>query len=170
MSNLPDWQNWSRIALKVGLYNLGSLHFPCLNYHLTFSHIQIVIHTFRLRNNVSNETYRPNLCPLMHAPMITPVGVRMFRPVNQSSSSKDQSKGQKINKDGTQLDPIPLSYAELFPKLLEKGLIELVHLPSLRPLFSKWYKADAHCDYHAGNHGHSLENCTAFKYKVQESV
>ena len=44
-------------------------------------------------NNVSNETYRPNLCPSMHAPMITPAGVRMSQPVNQSSKSMDQPKG-----------------------------------------------------------------------------
>ena len=44
-------------------------------------------------NNVSNETYRPNLCPSMHAPMITPAGVRMSQSVNQSSKSMDQPKG-----------------------------------------------------------------------------
>ena len=44
-------------------------------------------------NNVSNETYRPNLCPSMHAPMITLAGVRMSQPVNQSSKSMDQPKG-----------------------------------------------------------------------------
>ena len=27
-------------------------------------------------NNVSNETYHPNLCPSMHAPVIMPTGVR----------------------------------------------------------------------------------------------
>ena len=65
------------------------------------------------------------------------------------------------------MDPIPLSYTELFPKLLENGFIEPIRLSSLRPPFPKWYKADASCDYHAGNPGHSLENCTALKYKVQ---
>ena len=122
---------------------------------------------FSAANNVSNRAYHPNLCLSMQAPMTKPAGVRMSRPVNQSSSLRDQPKGQKISKDRTRLDPIPLSYTELFPKLLEKGLIEPIHLPSLRPPFPKWYKADARCDYHAGNSGHSLENCTALKYKVQ---
>ena len=53
---------------------------------------------------------------------------------------------------------------------MEKGLIEPIRLPSLRPPFPKWYEADVHCDYHAGNPGHSLENCTALKYKVQELI
>ena len=117
-------------------------------------------------NKVSNKTYRPNLCPSMHALVTTLAGVKMSWPVNQSSSSRDQPKGQKVNKDRTRLDPIPLSYAELFPKLLEKGLIESIHLSPLRPPFPKWYKADAHCDYHARNPGHSLENCSILKYKV----
>ena len=65
---------------------------------------------------------------------------------------------------------IPLSYTELFPKLLEKGLIEPIRLSPLKPPFPKWYKADARCDYHARNPGHSLENCTALKYKVQELI
>ena len=72
--------------------------------------------------------------------------------------------------DRTRLDLIPFSYTELFPKLIEKSLIEPIHLPSLKPLFPKWYKVNACCDYHAGNLGHSLENCTTLKYKVQELV
>ncbi|MCI97752.1 hypothetical protein A2U01_0119053, partial [Trifolium medium] len=26
------------------------------------------------------------------------------------------------------------------------------------------------CDYHAGSSGHNVENCRAFKYKVQELI
>ena len=94
----------------------------------------------------------------------------MSQPINQSNNLRDQPKGQKVNNDRTRLDLIPLLYIELFPKLLEMGLIELVHLPPLKLPFPKWYKADARCDYHGGNPGHSLENCTAFKYKVQELI
>ena len=44
-------------------------------------------------NNVSNDTHHPNLCPSMHAPVIMPAGVRMSRPINKSSNSRDQPKG-----------------------------------------------------------------------------
>ncbi|XP_017984304.1 PREDICTED: uncharacterized protein LOC108663599 [Theobroma cacao] len=37
----------------------------------------------------------------------------------------------------------------------------------LRPPFPKWYDPNAHCDYHFGIQGHSTENCTALKHKVQ---
>ena len=53
---------------------------------------------------------------------------------------------------------------------MEKGLIELIRLPLLRPLFPKWYKDDTCCDYHVGNPGHSLKNWTTFKYKVQKLI
>ncbi|EOY09138.1 Uncharacterized protein TCM_024532 [Theobroma cacao] len=39
-----------------------------------------------------------------------------------------------------------------------------VHFNSLKPLYPKWYDANAHCDYHYGIQGHSTENCTAQKY------
>ncbi|XP_017985253.1 PREDICTED: uncharacterized protein LOC108663874, partial [Theobroma cacao] len=40
----------------------------------------------------------------------------------------------------------------------------------LRPPFPKWYNPNAHCDYHFGIQGHSTENCTALKYKVQALI
>ena len=88
----------------------------------------------------------------------------------RSSQGKGKRNACKSRKNASELDPIPLSYTELFLKLLEKGLIEPIRLPSLRPPFPKWYKADARCDYHAGNPGYSLENCTTLKYKAQELI
>ena len=159
MNNLPGWQNWSRTALKFPLIVQPRFSPHCFPNPNPCPYIPAI-------NKVSNKTYRPNLCPSMHTPVTMPAGVRMSRLVNQSSSSMDQPKRQKFSKDRTRLDSIPLSYTELFPKLLEKGLIKPIHLPPLRPPFPKWYKADDHCDYHAGNPGHSLENCTDLKYKV----
>ncbi|XP_040964610.1 uncharacterized protein [Gossypium hirsutum] len=37
----------------------------------------------------------------------------------------------------------------------------------LKPPFPKWYDPNANCMYHAGNQGHSTENCIAFKMRVQ---
>ena len=73
----------------------------CLNCLLTFfSHPNHCPYILAV-NNVSNETYRLNLCPSVHTPVTMPVGVRTSRLVNQSSSSRDQPKGQKVNKDRT---------------------------------------------------------------------
>ena len=37
---------------------------------------------FLTTNNVSNRVYRPNMCPSMHASVITPTDVRMSQPIN----------------------------------------------------------------------------------------
>ncbi|KAA3465816.1 hypothetical protein EPI10_000955 [Gossypium australe] len=37
----------------------------------------------------------------------------------------------------------------------------------LKPPYPKWYDPNANCMYHAGNQGHSTDNCIAFKRRVQ---
>ncbi|MCI45689.1 hypothetical protein A2U01_0066928, partial [Trifolium medium] len=36
--------------------------------------------------------------------------------------------------------------------------------------FPAWYNPQAKCEYHAGTKGHSVDNCQAFKNKVQNLV
>ena len=45
---------------------------------------------------------------------------------------------QKIDKDKPRWDSIPISYTELFPKLVQIGHIEPVQLAPLRPPFPRW--------------------------------
>ena len=46
-------------------------------------------------------------------------------------------------KEKNQWDPIPITYTQLFPKLIENGLTEPVYLaPPKRP-FPRWYDVDA---------------------------
>ena len=40
----------------------------------------------------------------------------------------------------------------------------------LRSPFPRWYNAHTRCDYHVGNPGHSTENCTALKQKIQDLI
>ena len=40
----------------------------------------------------------------------------------------------------------------------------------LKPPFPRWYNSHTRCDYHGGNPGHSTENYTALKYKVQDLI
>ena len=50
------------------------------------------------------------------------------------------------------------------------GHIKPVQLPPLTPPFPRWYNTHVRCDYHAGNPGHSTENCIALKRKVQDLI
>ena len=75
-----------------------------------------------------------------------------------------------MEKDKPRWDPIPITYTELFPKLVRSGHIEQFQLPPLTPPFPRWYNAHVRCDYHAGNPGHSTENCIALKRKVRDLI
>ena len=70
-------------------------------------------------------------------------------------------------KGKNQWDPIPVTYTELLLKLIDDGLIMLVHLVPLRPPFSRWYNVNTRCNYYVGIPGHSIKDYKTFKNKVQ---
>ncbi|XWS10522.1 hypothetical protein CRYUN_Cryun38cG0002200 [Craigia yunnanensis] len=76
----------------------------------------------------------------------------------------------KLKKEKYRLDPIPMTYTELFPHLIVNHLVKLVILKPLIPHFPKWYNSNAHYEYHAGILGHIMEDYTPFKHKVQGLV
>ena len=92
------------------------------------------------------------------------------RHVDQPNDSRGKPNRQKIDKDKPRWDPIPISYTELFPKLVRVGHIEPVQLAPPRPPFLRWYNVHTRCDYHDRNSGHPRKNCTALKYRVQELI
>ena len=63
-----------------------------------------------------------------------------------------------------------MTYTELYPKLIQNGLLEPISIPPIRPPYPRWYKKNANYDYHSGNRGHSLEDCTALKWKVSDFI
>ena len=103
-------------------------------------------------SHLPRGTDRPNLRQPM--PTDPPAFRTASRPTNQPSSSRDKPNGQKIDKNKPQWDPIPVTYTELFPKLVKSGHIEPFQLVPLRPPFPRWYNAHTRCDYHGGNPGH----------------
>ena len=67
-------------------------------------------------------------------------------------------------------DPIPMTYTKLYPKLIQGGLLVPVSIPPIRPPYRRWYNENISCDYHFGNRGHSLEDCTAIKWRVSKLI
>ncbi|MCI21632.1 gag-protease polyprotein, partial [Trifolium medium] len=67
-------------------------------------------------------------------------------------------------------DCVPVSYSQILPYLLQKGMVETKPLPPMAPPYPPHFDNNARCDYHAGSPGHNIENCKAFKYKVQELI
>ena len=120
------------------------------------------------RNHLPHGIGRPNLRQPM--PTAPPAFMATSQPVYQPSGSRCKPSRQNIDKDKLRWDPIPITYIEPFPKLVEIDHIEPVHLAPLKPPFPRWYNANVRCDYHAGNPGHSTENCNALKREVQSLI
>jgi hypothetical protein len=75
-----------------------------------------------------------------------------------------QQKPKKV------FNPVPMPYSQLLPHLIHGGRVKPNALKPMTAPFPSWYDVNANCDYHAGTEGHFTDNCTAFKYKVQELI
>ena len=63
-----------------------------------------------------------------------------------------------------------MTYGELFPKLIQNYGIFVIPARPKKPPYPKWYDVNAKYKYHGGVGGHSTENCTVFKDKVQALI
>ncbi|KAI5390626.1 hypothetical protein KIW84_075793 [Lathyrus oleraceus] len=61
-----------------------------------------------------------------------------------------------------------MTYAELYPSLIERKLNTPRDPPALPANPQWWYKLDMHCVYHSGAPGHDVESCFPLKTKVQD--
>ena len=82
---------------------------------------------------------------------------------------QQQNIDQNQNRNRAQFDPIPMIYTDLYPVLVQKGLI------TTRPLLPRntppvGFRFDLHCVFHQGVVGHDLESCYPLKNRVQELV
>ncbi|XP_017970376.1 PREDICTED: uncharacterized protein LOC108660637 [Theobroma cacao] len=93
-----------------------------------------------------------------------------LRPIASTNNPGHGQRGPKTTLEKPKFDPILVPYTTLLPQLIENRLLARTPLEPLRPPFSKWYDPYAHCDYHFGIQGHSIENCTALKHKVQALI
>src|SRR3954470_739202 len=80
-----------------------------------------------------------------------------------------QMRGKKPKMPQRFLNPIPLPYAQLLPRLLELQLIELRDLATPEKL-SPNFDVNARCEFHSGAPGHDIENCKAMKHQVQDLI
>ena len=63
-----------------------------------------------------------------------------------------------------------MSYTELLPILIQNYEISVIPARPRRPPYPKKYDVNAKCEYHGGVGGHFVENCIAFKDKVQSLI
>ncbi|XP_052881220.1 uncharacterized protein LOC128289414 [Gossypium arboreum] len=115
----------------------------------------------RKDNEVNNtSSYNPKAVTVCQ-PKVTAVG---------QQDSQKQGSGSRQNSEKVSFTPIPVTYRELYQSLFNAHAIAPFHLKLLQPLYSKWYNANAKCEYHTGISGHSIENCTGFKKIVERLI
>ena len=100
---------------------------------------------------------------------------------NQGPSSQviTQGHGKKIDSSYSQITKrkkikvyhsFPMTYRELLLILIQNYRIFVLLAKPRRPPYPKEYDANARCEYHGKVIGHSIENCMAFKDKVQALI
>ena len=114
------------------------------------------------------EARRPNL--RQPIPIALLAFVVTSRPADQPSDSRGKPSRRKIDKDKSRWDPIPITYAELLPKLIDNGSIVPIQGRPRKPPFPKWYDINTKCNYHSGVPGHSVEDCSTLKLEVQNLI
>ena len=119
--------------------------------------------------NVAQENYQSNSVPMaIFFVLPPPTQVVTTQSMGLSGNNAKNSREARPQRERPQFNPILMTYTELYPKLIQCGLLEPISIPLIRPPYPRWYKKNASCDYHSGNRGHSLEDCTALKWRVRE--
>jgi hypothetical protein len=90
-----------------------------------------------------------------------------YQPRQQAAQ---QSNNQNLSQRTPQFDPIPMSYAELFPVLIGKNLVQTRAPPKVPAKLPRWYRSDHFCAFHQGAPGHDIERCFALKAEVQRLI
>lgn len=80
----------------------------------------------------------------------------------QNLRNYNQPRQQRI------FEPVPISYSQLLQHLLQLKLVTLRAMPTPPEKLLENYNANARCDFHSRGIGHDIENCLAFKHKVQD--
>ncbi|CAL1413021.1 unnamed protein product [Linum trigynum] len=122
------------------------------------------------KSNFQNNQALPYVAtttPILQPPNFMKSTIQHPTPIPRQGANRDVSITRKAKRV---FDPIPVTYTELFPRLLHDHLITPIPGETLQPPFPRWYRFDKHCDYHSGVQGHSVENCNALKIKVQDMV
>ncbi|KAE8676653.1 hypothetical protein F3Y22_tig00111582pilonHSYRG00356 [Hibiscus syriacus] len=70
------------------------------------------------------------------------------------------------SRGGSHFDSILISYKELYDALLEAREVALHYVKLLQPPYPSWHDINVRCENHVGAQGHSIDNCTTFKYRV----
>ncbi|XP_058755192.1 uncharacterized protein LOC131628376 [Vicia villosa] len=84
--------------------------------------------------------------------------------IPRQNAGQNQNRAARPKKE---FDPIPMTYTELYPHLVQLGLITTRSFTPRDPP-PAGFRDDLHCEFHQGAAGHDLEHCYALKARVQD--
>ena len=91
-------------------------------------------------------------------------------PMTNTTFSTNQNTNQEMNfaaRKPVEFTPIPVSYADLLPYLLDNSMVAITLAKVHQPPFLREYDSNATCACHGEAPGRSIEHCRALKRKVQ---
>ncbi|XP_057958234.1 uncharacterized protein LOC131151073 [Malania oleifera] len=101
-------------------------------------------------------------------PMVNQTAHTGTRPqIVHSGPPNQQAQDRNVTRNFQRVDPIPMTYAELFPQLRERGMVSAIPGTPVANPPPQWYDPGVRCEYHANSLGHTIDRCWAFKHKVQ---
>ncbi|KAE8734284.1 hypothetical protein F3Y22_tig00000773pilonHSYRG00050 [Hibiscus syriacus] len=118
------------------------------------------------RRNKENRTPHPMEKRLMHKERELNEPNPAISDIQGTSDSSQFEKSSTIIIRINKLSGDPKEM-ELYKKLLEAREVAPHYVKPWQPLYPNWYDVNVHCEYHAGIQGHSIENYTSFKHRVQ---
>ncbi|KAL5128324.1 hypothetical protein HKD37_14G040590 [Glycine soja] len=80
---------------------------------------------------------------------------------------KHQPRNEFCSEKALEFTPIPVSYADLLPYLLDNSMVAITPTKVHQPPFLREYDSNATCACHGESPGHSIEHCRGLKRKVQ---
>ncbi|XP_050877865.1 uncharacterized protein LOC127081679 [Lathyrus oleraceus] len=83
----------------------------------------------------------------------------------QNAQNQNRRQGDRAT-----FNPIPMSYTERYPSLLQKGYMVPRPMGPPPDRLPPWYNPNAHYPFHEGAPGHDLEGCYALKHRVRELI
>ncbi|KAL5159433.1 hypothetical protein HKD37_15G043755 [Glycine soja] len=158
VTTVPTWPNFSLAPLNA-MYQ-----YPPQQYQYS-TNISPSHYSPSYQPRTPNQPQRPPL----NQPQ-NPLAVYL-RPKTTPNTNQNNNQGRNFpEKKPVEFTPIPISYADLLPYLLDNAMVVVSPSKIPQPPFPRGYDSNVTCAYHGGVPRHSIEHFMTLKHKVQSLI
>jgi len=134
------------------------------------THVVTAIPTWPNFPPAQQSHYSANICPSHYSPpnhpqrssLNQPKSLPAAYPMPNTTLNTNQNTNQGRNfpaKKPVEFTPIPMSYANLLPYLVDNSIVAITPAKVPQPPFFRGYDSNLTCAYHRGVSRHSIEHC-----------